>query len=119
MKKFFNADSKLLSFDTDTNLVSDLGNKHFSDRVDYIFLIKESGEFFCEKRVLQVTNGDVVAVLYANDNSNSRIATLYGSKEHIDHMNEYVEIRKKRDAEQELHHKCGNSEDCCKKASYC
>lgn len=119
MKKFFNAGSTLLSFDTDTDLLSDLGNRYFSDRVDYTFVIEESGEFICGKSKLQVNSGDVVAVLYANDDSNSRIATLYGSKEHIDYMNEYVEIRKKRDAEQEFHHKCSNSEDCCNASSDC
>lgn len=118
MKKFFNAGYKLMSFDTETQLISEL-NDRTNDRVDYVFMVTEDGDFVSGTQSIPVKADEIVAVLYGNDDRDDRKVAIYGSKEHVAHMLEYIEIRKKRDAEQELHHKCSNSEDCCKKSSYC
>lgn len=98
MKKFFNVCHKLMAFDTETQLLSELGNR-MSDRVDYVFMVTEDGDFILDAESISVKTGELLAVLYGNNDGDNRKIAIYGSKEHIAHILEYVEICKKRSAE--------------------
>lgn len=107
MKKFFAASYKLMAFDTESNTVSTEGSS-VSERTDYVFQVTEDGEFIGDNTIT-VKAGDIVAILYPNDDSEGRKIAIYGSQEHINHMMEAIELRKKRDAERAAN----QSEDIC------
>lgn len=117
MNIFLPNGNRLMEFDTETNKVTNF-KRSINDRVDYIYLIENDGKFvYCDQEI-DVKSGDVIAVLYNNNNDYElRKIVKYGSFEHIFHMKEYKEICAKRDSEHKLKSETACQTDTCCKGS--
>ena len=100
MKKYFSAGHQLMSIDTET-FNTKVEGTGFDSRIDYVYRIKEDGQFQHGEQIIDVVKGDVIFLLYGYNKGIGKIIKIT-EHEYITELAEYdaycKELVEKREA---------------------